>query len=47
MKKVSIVTDGSCLNNPGQGGWACVVRVGGVKQRELFGFDRQTTDNRM
>jgi ribonuclease HI len=47
MKKVSIVTDGSCLNNPGQGGWACLLRFGGVKPKEIFGFDPHTTNQRM
>lgn len=46
MKKVFLVTDGSCLGNPGPGGWACVLRFGAA-QRELFGFDRHTTNNRM
>src|SRR6516162_2715946 len=46
MKKVSLVTDGSCLGNPGPGGWACLLRFGGVK-REFFGFDPHTTNNRM
>jgi ribonuclease HI len=46
MKKVPLVTDGSCLGNPGPGGWACLLRFGGVK-RELFGFDPHTTNNRM
>jgi len=46
MKKVSLITDGSCLGNPGPGGWACVLRFGGVK-KEFFGFDPRTTNNRM
>jgi len=46
MKKVSLITDGSCLGNPGPGGWACLLRFGGVK-REFFGFDPHTTNNRM
>jgi ribonuclease HI len=46
MKKVSLTADGSCLNNPGRGGWACVLRFGG-EERELFGFDPHTTNNRM
>jgi ribonuclease HI len=46
MKKVSLITDGSCLGNPGPGGWACVLRFGGVK-KEFFGFDPHTTNNRM
>jgi ribonuclease HI len=46
MKKVSLITDGSCLGNPGPGGWACILRLGGVK-KEFFGFDPHTTNNRM
>ena len=46
MKRVSLITDGSCLGNPGPGGWACLLRFGGVK-KELFGFDSHTTNNRM
>ena len=46
MKRVALVTDGSCLGNPGRGGWACVLRFGSV-HRELFGFDPMTTNNRM
>jgi ribonuclease HI len=46
MKKVSLITDGSCLGNPGPGGWACVLRFGGVK-KEFFGFDPRSTNNRM
>ncbi len=46
MKKVSLITDGSCLGNPGPGGWACILRFGSV-QKELFGYDRNTTNNRM
>ena len=46
MKKVSLITDGSCPRNPGPGGWACLLRFGGVK-KELFGFDPHTTSNRM
>jgi ribonuclease HI len=46
MKKVSLITDGSCLGNPGPGGWACILRFGSVS-KELFGFDPHTTNNRM
>ncbi|MCP5111627.1 MAG: ribonuclease HI, partial [bacterium] len=46
MKKVSLTTDGSCLGNPGPGGWACLLRFGEVK-KELFGYDPHTTNNRM
>ena len=46
MKKASLITDGSCLGNPGTGGWACILRFGAVK-KELFGYDPHTTNNRM
>ena len=46
MKKVQLITDGSCLGNPGPGGWACILRYGGHK-REICGCARQTTNNRM
>ena len=46
MKKVLLITDGSCLGNPGPGGWACILRFGAVK-KEFFGYDPRTTNNRM
>jgi len=46
MKKISLITDGSCLGNPGPGGWACLLRFG-VTEKELFGYDPITTNNRM
>ena len=35
MKKASLITDGSCLGNPGPGGWACILRFRATK-KELF-----------
>ncbi|MDX1983158.1 MAG: ribonuclease HI [Bryobacteraceae bacterium] len=46
MKKVQLITDGSCLGNPGPGGWACILRFNQHK-KELSGSERQTTNNRM
>lgn len=46
MKKVQAITDGSCLGNPGRGGWACILRYGG-HTKEMFGSERETTNNRM
>jgi len=46
MKKVQIITDGSCIGNPGPGGWACILRFGG-KEREIYGSEPETTNNRM
>ena len=36
-------TDGSCLNNPGSGGWACVTD----NKFQIFGGDKDTTNNIM
>ncbi len=43
---VTIYTDGSCLGNPGPGGW-CAILLGGGQRKELFGGFRLTTNNRM
>jgi ribonuclease HI len=43
---VEIWTDGGCKPNPGPGGWAAVLRCGGI-ERELSGGDPATTNNRM
>ncbi|MFN3322590.1 MAG: ribonuclease HI [Bryobacteraceae bacterium] len=46
MKKVQLITDGACLGNPGPGGWACILRYGNRK-KEMYGFEPNTTNNRM
>jgi len=46
MKKVKLITDGSCLGNPGPGGWAYILRYNGHK-REMCGYAQHTTNNRM
>ena len=46
MKHVTAFTDGSCLGNPGQGGWAAILRYGG-HELELCGGYALTTNNRM
>lgn len=46
MKKVQVITDGSCLGNPGRGGWACILRYEG-KVKEIWGSEPHTTNNRM
>ncbi len=43
---VEIFTDGACKGNPGVGGWGALLRVKG-KERELFGGELHTTNNRM
>ncbi|MEW6098781.1 MAG: ribonuclease HI [Pseudomonadota bacterium] len=44
--KVVIYTDGACKGNPGPGGWGVVLRSG-AHEKELFGGERSTTNNRM
>jgi ribonuclease HI len=46
MKNVQLITDGSCIGNPGPGGWACILRFGN-EERELSGSEARTTNNRM
>jgi len=41
-----IYTDGACKGNPGPGGWGAVLEFDG-KERELFGGEAATTNNRM
>jgi len=43
---VEIFTDGSCRGNPGPGGWAALLRMGG-KEKEIGGGEPLTTNNRM
>lgn len=46
MKSIKLVTDGSCIGNPGPGGWAVILRYG-KHSRELSGSQARTTNNRM
>jgi ribonuclease HI len=46
VKRVTLFTDGSCLGNPGPGGWACILRYG-KHERILRGVALRTTNNRM
>jgi ribonuclease HI len=43
---VVIYTDGACKGNPGPGGWGALLQSRG-RERELFGGEEQTTNNRM
>ena len=51
MHKLYAYTDGACSGNPGPGGWgALLIAKDGdtlLKSRELFGGERDTTNNRM
>ena len=43
---VDIFSDGACKGNPGPGGWGAVLRFGD-QEKEIFGGESQTTNNRM
>ena len=43
---IDIYTDGACRGNPGPGGWGALLRIG-EKEKELYGYDPATTNNRM
>ena len=48
MKHVIVHTDGSCLGNPGPGGWGAVLaHPESSARKELSGGFRRTTNNRM
>ena len=44
--RVQVWTDGACKGNPGPGGWGVLLRSG-AHERELFGGEANTTNNRM
>lgn len=44
---VIIHTDGACKGNPGPGGWGAVLQAGGGHEKELWGGEPNTTNNRM
>lgn len=46
MFHVDIYTDGSCLRNPGPGGWGAILVCKG-KEKEISGGAKDTTNNRM
>ncbi|HUL93685.1 MAG TPA: ribonuclease HI [Burkholderiales bacterium] len=43
---VRIYADGACKGNPGPGGWGAILMEAG-KEKELFGGESRTTNNRM
>ena len=43
---IKIYTDGSCLENPGNGGWAAIIISEG-KKTEIKGSKKNTTNNQM
>ena len=43
---IIINTDGSCLTNPGNGGWAAIINDG-KEIKKISGNEKNTTNNRM
>ena len=43
---IKIYTDGSCLENPGKGGWAAIIIINKEK-KIISGNQKNTTNNRM
>ena len=43
---ITIYTDGSCLTNPGSGGWAAIIYENNIK-KVISGSEKNTTNNRM
>ena len=43
---IQIFTDGACRGNPGPGGWGVILRSGS-HEKELYGGEQSTTNNRM
>ena len=43
---IEIYTDGSCLTNPGNGGWTAIINDDG-KIKKISGNEKDTTNNRM
>jgi ribonuclease HI len=46
LKSVVIYADGACRGNPGPGGWGAWLKSG-EHEKEIFGGDKLTTNNRM
>jgi ribonuclease HI len=46
VETINIYTDGACSGNPGPGGWGAVLKSG-AHEKEIWGSDPQTTNNRM
>ena len=43
---ITIYTDGSCIGNPGIGGWAAII-LSGKRQNSISGSKTNTTNNQM
>lgn len=46
MKRVVIHSDGGCSPNPGEGGWAAILKFDQM-EKQLYGYEAQSTNSRM
>ena len=46
VKKITVYADGACSGNPGPGGYGAILKYG-QHEKELSGYDPDTTNNRM
>lgn len=46
QQTILLYADGSCIGNPGPGGWACILKFG-EHRKELSGHEEDTTNNQM
>ena len=47
LNEVVIYTDGACKGNPGPGGWGALLLSPDGTEKEMFGGELETTNNRM
>ena len=47
MDVANIYTDGSCIGNPGPGGWSFIIKYSSGITEEFSGSENKTTNNRM
>ena len=46
-KQITIYTDGACKGNPGEGGWGVFIIINNTLNKEFYGYENNTTNNRM
>mgnify|MGYP001376196787 CR=1 FL=1 len=45
--EITIYTDGACKGNPGIGGWGAVIKFSNNIEKRIYGYNNETTNNRM
>ena len=44
---IKVYTDGACKGNPGIGGWGAVIKFSNNIEKRIYGYNNETTNNRM